>query len=144
MIATIQTVETSFIEALQQALPELSVESFPEKPQEYELLHPLGAVLVQYDGSTFGNNRISNGALAQVRTFRVTVTLLVRNLRNSSGCYEALDRAIEALSGLMLPGAIGPVTAVSESFSSEVDGIWIYVQNYEVSTCQVSSKQSKL
>ena len=38
---------------LREKLPQLQVEYFPEKPAEYRLNHPVGALLVSYAGSRF-------------------------------------------------------------------------------------------
>ncbi|EKY7025774.1 hypothetical protein QFI32_005337, partial [Escherichia coli] len=38
---------------LREKLPQLQVEYFPEKPAEYRLNHPAGALLVSYAGSRF-------------------------------------------------------------------------------------------
>lgn len=139
MSASVQDIETALIAKLREALPELSIEAFPERPEDYELLHPLGAVLVQYDGSTYGDNRLSNGGVAQVRTLRFSVVYLVRNLRDSSGCYDVLARGAEALSGLAVPGTIGAGTISSERFNAETDGVWMYLQTYEFAARHVAA-----
>ncbi len=130
MAATVQSIESALITKLGTALPELEVQAFPEKPEEYGLLHPVGAALVQYDGSEFSGNAVGNGGVAQVRKLRFSVVYLVRNLRDSSGCYDVLQRGSAALSGLLVPGTLGPATIVRESFHAEADGIWMYLQSY--------------
>lgn len=139
MAASVQDVESAVIAKLRTALPELSVEAFPENPSEYELIHPLGSILVQYDGSTFTQNKVSNGAAVQIRSLRFVLALVLRNLRDSGGCYEILRRASEALSGLVVPGAVTCLTPISENFSSEADGVWVYVQSYEISVKSVNA-----
>lgn len=42
---------------LREKLPQLQVEYFPEKPAEYRLNHPVGALLVSYAGSRFDKLR---------------------------------------------------------------------------------------
>ena len=138
MAASVQSIENAIITKLQETLPELSIEAFPENPTEYELIHPLGSVLVQYDGSTFRPNKVTNGAAVQIRDLRFVLALVLRNLRDSGGCYDVLQRAAEALGGLVIPGAVTCLTPVNESFSSEADGVWVYVQGYEVSVKFVS------
>ena len=39
------------VEHLQAAIPWVSVEAFPERPSEYQFIHPVGAILVGYGGS---------------------------------------------------------------------------------------------
>jgi len=142
MSATVQEIQDAIIAKLTSALPELSVEAFPEKPEEYELLHPLGAVLVQYDGSAYSANRIGNGGVSQVRTLRFSVVYLVRNLRDAAGCYDVLARGAEALVGLAIPGTVGAGTIVSESFNAETDGVWMYLQSYEFKAHQVATNHA--
>lgn len=139
MAATIKQLESAIETKLKTALPEFEVAPFPEKPEEYQLLHPFGAVLIQYEGSTYGNNKIVAGAVAQVRYVRFSATVLIRNLRSSSGCYEVMQRINTALHGLTIAGTISAVSMVSEQFYAEADGVWCYVQTYAVATKVVSA-----
>lgn len=139
MAATVQQLESAIEAKLKAALPELEVAQFPEKPEEYQLLHPLGAVLVQYEGSAYGSNKVSTGAVAQVRTARFAITVLLRNLRGAAGCYEIMQRINTALHGLVIAGAISAVSLVAEHFVSETEGVWCYAQTVTVSTKVVSA-----
>lgn len=139
MATTVHDIEAALIAKLGSVLPELEVQAFPEKPEEYSLLHPVGAALVQYDGSEFSGNAIATGGVAQVRTLRFSVVYLVRNLRDSSGCYDILHRGNAALSGLVVPGAVRPVTIVREAFHAEADGVWMYVQSYALAVRHVAA-----
>ncbi len=137
MAATVQQIETAILTKLRAAIPALSIEPYPENPAEYELLHPLGAVLVQYDGSTYGPNQTVNAAVVQRSTLRFAVVLVMRNLRDQGGCYDMLAAIRAALSGLVIPGTLTALTCLSESFSTEADGVWIYAQTYEVAVRHV-------
>lgn len=44
----IREIENLIVEKLQQNFSDFQVIGFPEKPQEYILLHPIGAILVHY------------------------------------------------------------------------------------------------
>ena len=60
-------------------LPQLQVEYFPEKPAEYRLNHPVGALLLSYAGSRFDKpNDI--GAVIQPQTIQLCVTVVFRQL----------------------------------------------------------------
>lgn len=60
---------------LREKLPQLQVEYFPEKPAEYRLNHPVGALLVSYAGSRFDKpNDI--GAVLQTQTIQLCVTVV--------------------------------------------------------------------
>ena len=49
----ISEIENSIIEKLKPNFSNLLVQGFPEKPQEFTLLHPVGAVLVHYRGGNY-------------------------------------------------------------------------------------------
>ncbi len=51
---------------LREKLPQLQVEYFPEKPAEYRLNHPVGALLLSYAGSRF-DRPDDTGAVIQSR-----------------------------------------------------------------------------
>ena len=49
----IRNIENSIISKLKQDFPEVLVEGFPDKPSEFILLHPIGALLVHYQGGNY-------------------------------------------------------------------------------------------
>ena len=49
-------IEEALLSKLQEELPELSVEALPDKPDDYDFIHPVGAVLVKYDSSNFSDD----------------------------------------------------------------------------------------
>lgn len=128
----IANLEAALVETLRQALPEFQVEPFPEEPEEYDFIHPLGAVLVQYDSADFqGDRALACTALPASLLFNVVV--LTRNLRQHHGSYATLERVRRALLGLKLPGW-EQVKQTRESFLAEEDGVWSFVQSYSVQT----------
>lgn len=135
-MSLVKNAEDLLLAALTTALPEFAVEAFPERPADYSLLHPLGAVLVQYDGSTFGANQL-NGAVAQPRSLRFVVVVIMRNLRDQSGCYDVLSRITQALASLRSPHLVAGATQLSESFLSEAQGVWMYAQVWEFRSVNV-------
>lgn len=126
----IAAIEDAIIGKLKEALPGMAVEPFPQKPQEYELLHPEGAVLVQYDGSRLADAGVTRAAVA-LRTVTFTVCALTRNLRDSAGSYSVLERISQALTGFRPQGCRDGAKLIAERFLFENDGIWAYVQSYE-------------
>ena len=52
----IRAIENSIIDKLKTHFPEVLVEGFPDKPSEFILLHPIGALLVHYQGSNYSNS----------------------------------------------------------------------------------------
>ena len=49
-------IENSIIQKLKDSFPEVLVQGFPDKPSEFILLHPIGALLVHYQGSNYTNS----------------------------------------------------------------------------------------
>ena len=49
----IRDIENAIIEKLKTVFPEVLVQGFPDKPAEFILLHPIGALLVHYQGSNY-------------------------------------------------------------------------------------------
>lgn len=131
----IRELEGALLDALTEAFPDLSVEPFPDNPSEYEFIHPLGALLVQYDGGSISGT-VAVDMIAQPRELHFTVLSLTRNLRDHGGCYEVLDRVRNCLLGLKLPG-VKQIYSLEERFSSEADGVWVYTQGFSLRTVQV-------
>lgn len=70
---------------LREKLPQLQVEYFPEKPAEYRLNHPVGALLLSYAGSRF-DRPDDTGAVIQSQTIQLCVTC---NFAIFSGLIDA-------------------------------------------------------
>lgn len=134
----IRELESALLGALTEAFPDLSVEPFPDNPSEYEFIHPLGALLVQYDGGSISSS-VSLSLTAQPRELHFTVLSLTRNLRDHGGCYEVLDRVRKCLLGLKLPG-VRQIYGLQERFSNEADGVWVYAQSFSLQTMQVQDQ----
>ena len=134
----IRELESALLGALTEAFPDLSVEPFPDNPSEYEFIHPLGALLVQYDGGSISSSA-SLSLTAQPRELHFTVLSLTRNLRDHGGCYEVLNRVRKCLLGLKLPG-VRQIYGLQERFSNEADGVWVYAQSFSLQTMQVQDQ----
>lgn len=131
---SIAVIENAIIEKLKTDLPELEVTAYPERPSEYEFIHPLGAVLVQYDGGQISGPK-AVGFTVQERDLRFSVVSLSRSLRSHNGCYDVLDRIRKSLLGLKTAGC-RQIWEVSENFADEQDGVWTYIQVFNVHTVQ--------
>lgn len=134
----IRELESALLDALTEAFPDLSVEPFPDNPSEYEFIHPLGALLVQYDGGSISGT-VAVDMIAQPRELHFTVLSLTRNLRDHGGCYEVLDRVRKCLLGLKLPG-VKQIYGLQERFSDEADGVWVYAQSFSLQTMQTQDR----
>jgi hypothetical protein len=123
-MATTLAIITAIAGRLREKQPALLVEFFPEKPSEYRLNHPVGALLVSYAGSRFGNAS-DTGFVAQRRTLTITVTVVMRQLNGKGGAVEAVDAARAALF-CWRPPDCQRLLAVAERFLGEASGLWQY------------------
>ena len=80
------------VEHLQTAIPWVIVEAFPERPSEYQFIHPTGAILVGYGGSKFTDLE-HLGNIAQQRDMTLVLTVIGSNLHGDEGTLAILDEA---------------------------------------------------
>lgn len=128
----IKEIENSIIEHLKNSFPELSVQGFPDKPEEFILLHPTGAILVHYQGSNYTNTE-ALGFISQVNKKEFGITIVTRDLRSNNGAYEYIDKIKSALSGFKIDECT-QLFPVKDYFISENKGIWQYGINFSLKT----------
>ena len=133
----IRTIENSIIETLKQNFPELLVQGFPDKPSEFRLLHPTGALLVHYQGSNYTNTQ-ALGFVTQENKKEFSVTVITRNLRANNGAYEFIDRVKETLSGFKIDECTS-LLPTKDYFISENAGIWQYGINFTLITQNIQT-----
>jgi len=133
----IRTIENSIIETLKQNFPELLVQGFPDKPSEFRLLHPTGALLVHYQGSNYTNTQ-ALGFVTQENKKEFSVTVITRNLRSNNGAYEFIDRVKETLSGFKIDECTS-LLPTKDYFISENAGIWQYGINFTLITQNIQT-----
>jgi hypothetical protein len=120
----INTIEQAIITQLETYITTLQVEGFPDKPSEYRLLHPTGAILVSYNGSNFSTPE-GAGFILQTQNLEFSITVIVRNLRDKNGAYSHIDSIISTLTGFS-PGGCGKMYPTTVTFLNESNGIWQY------------------
>jgi hypothetical protein len=125
---TIADIEQAIIERLRVKIQGLLIEGFPEKPSEYKLLHPKGALLVSYAGSTFSEPKPTD-IVFQERKVEFDITVAMRHLRSHEGAYAYLDAVRIALAGFRIAGC-SKMYPTKESFLSEDSNIWQYVMTF--------------
>ena len=126
---TTEQIEDAIVSRLKSSIPDLEVSPFPERPDEYGLIHPVGAVLVQYRGSEY-SEPASLGTITQTRTMEFVVLLAVRHLRSHQGAYAYLDSIRGSLTGYVIP-PLSKMFAVREAFLAEKGGIWWYAVEFK-------------
>lgn len=137
-MAVITTIEDELLARLRQALtregaahPVVDLLPWPGRPEEYRLVHQVGALLVMYRGGKFPQ-RV--GLVEWPAEFELG--LLVRNLRThqaragspdvGTGAYDLLEACRVALAGFELPGAAGPAYVTAENYTGHREGVWAY------------------
>ena len=131
----IRAIENSIIMKLKTSFPEVLVQGFPDKPSEFILLHPVGALLVHYQGGNYTNsNALSFVSQSNKKEFSITV--VTRNLRENEGAYEYIDKVKETLTGFK-PYECSELIPTKDFFISENGGIWQYGINFTLNTTNI-------
>ena len=136
---SIREIEDSIINYLKEKFPQFLVQGFPEKPQEFILLHPVGAILVHYRGGNYSNlNAIR--VISQDKGLNFAITVVTRNLRNNNGAYETLDKIKQYLCGYKINGCTKMIPQ-KEAFISETNGIWQYEIEFTLTTPSIEEME---
>lgn len=136
---SIREIEDLIIQYLKDKFHQFLVQGFPEKPQEFILLHPVGAILVHYRGGNYSNIN-SIGIISQERGLNFAITVVTRNLRNNNGAYETLDKVKQCLCGYKITGCT-KLTPNKEGFISETNGIWQYEIEFTLTTPSIEEME---
>lgn len=125
---SISTVENQIIERLKSKIPELHIEGFPEKPAEFRLVHPKGAILVHYQGGNYSEQK-ALAVIVQDKKLEFSITIVIKHLRTHEGAYGYLDRVRNILTGFKPEGG-NKMIPVKDEFIGEDNGIWQYSINF--------------
>ena len=112
-----------------------TIRGFPERPSEYQFIHPVGAILVGYGGSKFGEIE-QLGRIAQQRNVRLMLTVFGSSLNADDGTLAILDETRLAMVGFAPPNC-QPCHLISEEFLAEDAGAWQYQLVLQTETQQV-------
>ncbi len=137
----IRDIENTLIQILKSKFSNLLIQGFPEKPQEFVLLHPVGAILVHYQGGSYSTSD-SLFTLTQEKNLEFAITVITRNLRANEGAYETLDKVRETLSGYQIIGC-SKLTPTKENFISEINGIWQYEIRFKITTPSIENLEEE-
>lgn len=133
----IREIETSIIDKLKNSFPELLVQGFPDKPSEFILLHPVGALLVHYQGSNYTNSN-SFSSIIQDNKKEFSITVITRNLHSNQGSYEYIDKVKTILTGFKIDEC-SELMPIKDFFISENNGIWQYGINFSLTTTNIQN-----
>jgi Gp37 protein. len=138
---TILEIESAIINRLKEKIQGLEIGSFPEKPADYRLRHPNGALLVRYAGCTY-NETLATDYIIQDRKISFEVNVLVRHLTSHKGVYAYLDAVRIALTGFKPPNC-GKAYPVKEEFITEDAGIWHYGITFSMTAKAVEAAEDE-
>lgn len=148
----IATIETAIVNQLHSRIDTVEIAHFPDKPSAYRLTHRVGAALVVYRGASYGA-QLDTSTIAQVRTLKFDVTLVMRDLGwsyggeaggTSPGAYAVLEQARNALTGFRVPGCrkMYPVRDRFEGRDPQ-GGVWIYAITFALDTIAVEESAAE-
>jgi hypothetical protein len=123
-VVGIASLERGILERLEERVPGLSVEAYPDKPDSYRLRHQVGALLVAYRGARYSAPQDVWDAV-QERELSFDVHVVVRSLSGHRGAYEHLEAVRVALSGHRVEG-FTPLAARGEAFLGYGEGVWAF------------------
>ena len=126
----IYSIENEIIEQLQDNITDLKTEAYPEKPSEYRLIHPKGAILVHFKGSHYDKPEEGN-LIQQIISLNFSLTLMIKGLRDKNGAYTYISEIISVLTGF-IPTNCGKMYPVNTDFLQEDGGVWKYSLNFTV------------
>jgi phage gp37-like protein len=120
----IKDVEDAIINRLKSSITDLQIEGFPEDFDQYQFIHPKGAILVAYSGSDYTKSAVLD-RISQVQTLHFDILLISRGLRTHTGAYAYLDSIRASLTGYQ-PTGLSKIWLTKEEFVDEQTGIWRY------------------
>ena len=135
----IEEIENQIVERLKSKITDLYIASFPDKPQEYTFTHPKGAVLVHYQGGSYGNSQ-SLDVIFQQKKMEFALTLITRFLKTNDGAYLLLEKVKQVLTGFKMDGC-SKMYPTKEGFLTENNGIWQYTINFELTTPSIETEE---
>lgn len=127
---TPETFESLLIAELE--LQGLPVIPYPANPKEYFPVHDPGEVLVRYEGRKPIERDLS-GMKARVKFF-AEIVIVTRQVRDTGGAYDWLQKINDTLEGCTLEGMTGQLALDVESFMDETDGTWQFGQKWSIET----------
>lgn len=119
----LEIIENLIIEKLKATHQDFQVESFPSKFEEFSFTHPLGAILLRYQGSSFSDSQ-AIGILIQDEKIEFALVIGLRYLSCSQEAYPFLGSIKEALTGFK-PQGCSKMQPVKAEFVDEENGdLW--------------------
>ncbi|MEW5971577.1 MAG: Gp37 family protein, partial [Pseudomonadota bacterium] len=110
---------------LQSKINNFKIEAFPDNPENYQVIHINGAILVHYAGAKFSDTKTDDLIVQDVNP-EFDIYLKIRGLHGNTGCYAALKLVRDALTGFC-NDEFKKMYPVEEKCLGEEGGIWEYM-----------------
>jgi hypothetical protein len=127
-MVAINTIIDDVLNELSANITELKVEAFPENPSNYRLIHPKGAILVSYVGSNFRDMQ-GFELVQQIESLDISLTLIIKGLRDKDGAYTYIDEIKEVLTGYS-PTGCTMMFPLKIDFIGQTNGEWQYLLDF--------------
>lgn len=125
----------------------VEVTHFPDRPEAYEMRHPIGVAMVVYMGSRYGIIR-DVGHVVHERTMEFEVGIRIRDLgwsfggppgNGTPGAYQVVDLSRRALLGFQPNHGCTPLRAINDRFVARdrQGGVWVYALRLSTRTVVV-------
>lgn len=131
----------AIVARLKVKVPGMAVELFPERPEEYRLNHPAGAILVSYNSSRF-DTTTDMSFVVQPRMTVVSLNVLRRQLNGNTGILDVMDAVRLALVGFKPPNCRRKIWAIQEKYLGETAGVWQYALDLGTEMIQVEEPEA--
>jgi hypothetical protein len=100
-------IQNKIVAKLKKDIPEVAVEVVPNNPSIYNLIHPVGAILVFPPFSTYSENRSAGFYVNQAGVLNVTVSLGIREMFHNTKGLGIKKKIMESLLAFSLDYSTG-------------------------------------
>lgn len=135
----IDDVADSIVRRLKALFPDFDVDHFPDKPDDAELTKKRQALLVNFDGSTFGDQQ-TMAPMSCDEEVKFVVTLRVLGLRGVNGANNMLTEVRKKLYGwaptklqgnVEVTSGAGRMIPVDSGFVAVNSGVWRFAITFK-------------
>jgi Gp37 protein len=144
----IATIENAILAQLRANINTIEIAHYPDRPETWRLTHRVGAALVMYKGSLYGD-LLDTDAVIQERNLEFEIALMMRDLGwsvggeaagPSPGAYAIIEQVRSILSGFVVPGC-RKMRPVREKFvqRDKKGGVWTYALTFAMTTLAVEA-----
>lgn len=139
---TIVELEQGIVDRLKVKITNLAIEPFPAQPEDYRLVHQVGAILVAFRGARY-TEPFDLEDVVQERDLWFDIHVLGRQLNGHQGVYVHLEAARLALTGHKVAG-FKQLIPRREAFIANKSGVWTYALTMSAATIAAELDETTL